>query len=109
MLDQKQRDCLLACNDCAAACHACVASCLAEAEPKPMVRCITLDMECADLCRLVATSLARGDEHSAELCLLCARVCQACGSECARHPMDHCQQCAEACMRCATACRVMAS
>ena len=76
---------------------------------KAMADCIALDMDCAAICRTAAGFMARGSELSPTLCRTCAEVCQACGDECLRHPMDHCQDCAQACHRCAEACRQMAA
>ena len=49
---QNLEECLKACFDCAAACTACADACLHE---KPdmlgmLVRCIDLDLDCADVC-----------------------------------------------------------
>ena len=44
-----------------------------------MARCISLDLECADLCQLAAASIARGGEHMKALCSLCIEVCKSCG------------------------------
>ncbi|MDI9730490.1 four-helix bundle copper-binding protein, partial [Stutzerimonas stutzeri] len=44
-----------------------------------------------------------------EFCALCAKICRACGEECAKHQMDHCQECAKACMKCAEECERMAA
>lgn len=107
MLSQSESKCFIECNECAGACLQCASACLDEEDIEPMVRCIRLDMECADICRLAAASIARGDEHMKAVCLLCADVCDVCGRECAKHAMDHCQRCAEICRRCADACRSM--
>lgn len=103
------RACIEACNACAVACDHCAAACLAEDNPKMMVRCIGLDMDCADICRLSAAFLARGSARAKQVCSLCADICEQCGEECARHQVDHCQQCAVACRRCADECRRMAA
>ena len=73
-----------------------------------MARCIALDLECADICRLAASSIARGGEHMQVICALCADACRGCAAECSMHDMAHCQRCAEACKRCADACLAMA-
>ena len=73
-----------------------------------MARCIALDMDCAQICRIAAAYMARRSEMTSELCRLCADVCEACGDECGKHQMDHCQECAQACRRCADECRRMA-
>jgi hypothetical protein len=108
MLNQIEKECLLACHECMVACLACASACLKEEDPKAMAHCIALDMECADVCRLAAASIARGDEHMKAVCLLCAQVCESCAAECAKHAMAHCQHCAGACRRCADACTSMA-
>jgi Domain of Unknown Function (DUF326) len=108
MAERRYAACIEACNACADACDYCAAACLAEEDPKPMARCIALDMDCAALCRLAASSMARDSENAQAICGLCAEICEACGGECATHDMDHCKACAEACRRCADECRRMA-
>jgi hypothetical protein len=108
MRNQSHKECLFACNECAAACLQCAAACLNEDDPKSMARCIALDLECADICRLAAASIARGGEHMQAICTLCALACESCAAECGKHAMEHCQKCAEACSRCAAACHTMA-
>lgn len=96
--------CLRACHECAIACLQCATACLREPDPKPMARCIALDLGCADLCHLAVASIARGDEQMTEICTLCAQACSRCAAECGKHDIDHCQRCAEACKRCADDC-----
>ena len=107
MLNPMHTEYLRTCNDCAAACLQCATLCLQEDNPKLMVNCILLDMECADMCRHTAQAIARGDAHLHAITVLCAIICEKCAAECANFDMDHCQYCAEACKRCAVACRSM--
>ena len=100
--------CIEACNACADACDHCATACLQEANPKPMARCVALDMDCAAICRTAAGFMARGSELAGEICAACAEVCETCGAECEKHEMQHCKECAEACRRCAQECRSMA-
>lgn len=109
MSHQKFKSCIDACYACAAACDHCATACLQEQDVKMMARCIALDMDCADVCRMAAAYMARGSELAKAICQLCAEVCQACGDECAKHQMGHCQECAQACHRCADECRRMAA
>lgn len=75
-----------------------------------LARCIKLDMDCAQICRLAAGYMARGSELAGMICNACADVCDACAEECEQHrQMEHCQRCADACRRCAAECRRMAS
>src|SRR5688500_7462841 len=101
--------CITACNDGAVACDRCAAECLTESDVAKMARCIQLDMDCAQICRLAVSYMCRGSEFAADLCDVCADICEACAQECAKHPMGHCQDCAKACRRCAEECRRMTS
>jgi hypothetical protein len=109
MAHQQFEACIDACNACAAACDHCAIACLQEPDPKAMARCIALDMDCAQICRLAAAFMARGSELAARICQVCAEVCDVCGEECAKHQTSHCQACAQACRECAEECRSMAS
>jgi hypothetical protein len=108
MAERRYAACIEACNACADACDHCACACLAEDDPKPMARCIALDMDCAALCRLAASYMARDSENAQALCALCSEICAACRGECSTHDMDHCKACAEACRRCEEECKRMA-
>lgn len=108
MAHQQYQSCIDACYECATACDHCATSCLQEQDVKMMARCIALDMDCAQICRLAASYMARGSEMASTICQVCADVCDACADECAKHQMGHCQECAQACRRCADECRRMA-
>ena len=94
---------------CVTACETCATMCLQEDDVKMMARCIALDMDCAQICRMAAAFMARDSEFAKRICALCAEICEACGEECAKHKPDHCQECAQACRRCAEECRRMAA
>jgi hypothetical protein len=104
-MDNQLQTCIDACHACAIACDHCAASCLQEEDVGMMTRCIALDTDCAQLCRLAAGFMARQSELTDILCETCAEVCEACGDECERHDMQHCRDCAEACRKCAEECR----
>jgi hypothetical protein len=91
------------------ACDQCAAACLSEKDVQQMARCIQLDMDCAQICRLAAGYMARGSEFASDVCNACAEICDTCAEECGKYQMAHCQRCAEACRRCADECRRMAS
>ena len=74
---EEYQDCIAACHACVVACNHCAACCLQEADVKPMVRCIGLDMDCAQACQLAIAFMAGGSEHVAAACKLCAEICQA--------------------------------
>lgn len=109
MAHEQYESCIDACYACALACDHCASACLREADARQLARCIALDIDCAAICRLAAGYMGRGSEFAQALCNTCARVCEACGEECAKHSaMEHCRQCAEACRRCAEEGRRMA-
>lgn len=108
MSHEQFQSCIDACNQCATACDHCAVSCLAKSSVQAMVRCIELDLDCAQVCRFAAGVMARGSQYAPETCELCANICEDCGEECAKHEVEHCQACAEACRCCAQECRRMA-
>ncbi|SRR5581483_5137695 len=109
MAHEEYQSCIQACYVCADACDHCASACLADSNASEMARCIQLDIDCAQICRLAAGYMARGSELAGVICGACADICQACAEECAQHDMQHCQACAEACRRCAEECRRVAS
>jgi hypothetical protein len=109
MSHEAMRSCIDSCNECALECEHCATACLNEEDVKMLTRCITLDLECAEICRTATIVMARGSDRAADFCQFCAEVCEECAQECERHQhMEHCRRCAEACRRCAEECRRMA-
>lgn len=97
--------------ECAQSCTACADACLAEDGVAELRRCITLDLDCADVCTTTARVLTRltDAEQSLRRSVLqaCVEACRLCGDECERHAEhhEHCRVCAESCRRCEQACR----
>lgn len=105
MAHEKNQELMNALNNCAAECNHCATACLDEEDVKMLTRCIKLDMDCADICQLTASYVARGSEHTNHLLKECAEICEACAEECEKHAhMEHCSKCAEACRHCAEVC-----
>jgi hypothetical protein len=102
--------CIDACFDCAQACTACADACLGEDMVADLRRCITLDLNCADICAATGAVLSRltGDDPGLTEAALtaCRDACRRCGEECESHAgmHEHCRICAEACRRCEQAC-----
>lgn len=104
--------CIEACDECAQACTQCADDCLGEeGAPGHLVRCIRLNMDCADVCMTTGRVVSRQTDRDAAvgraLLEACIAACRACGEECdthARHGMEHCAVCADHCRRCAAAC-----
>lgn len=107
-MEQINKQLLSALNECIAACNHCAASCLAEDDVTMMADCIRTDLDCADMCTLVAKFVARNSAHAQHVLDVCIEICDACAKECEKHAdhHEHCKQCAEACRKCAEACKV---
>ncbi len=103
----ENKKCIDACLKCAAICNHCAASCLQEPDPKMMVKCIQLDMETAAVCYAAVQLMSLGSNKAAELCRICAAICEECANECAKHKNVHCKECSEACHDCAAECKKM--
>lgn len=104
------KTCVDACVQCAAVCNHCASSCTPEEDVQMMARCIQLDMECAAICYATAQLMSPGSKKAKVLRRLCADLCEACETACAKHThMKHCQECAAACKACAEECRKMAT
>lgn len=105
--------CIRACFDCAQACTACADACLGEPDPKPLVQCIRLNLDCADLCdttgRIITRQTAFERQMVSAALHACATACRLCAEECERHAphMEHCRVCAEACRQCERACQAL--
>lgn len=99
--------------DCANACTQCADACLSEEDPRPLVKCIRLNLDCADVCAATSRVISRQTEYDANvtrpLLEACIAACRSCGDECERHApaMEHCRICAERCRACEQACRTL--
>jgi hypothetical protein len=100
---------------CADVCHACADACLGEEMVKELVRCIRLNLDCADVCNATAGLLSRMTEPDGmvlrgqlETCITACRVCR---EECEKHAgmHEHCRVCADECARCEQACQSLLS
>jgi len=106
MKDSRNNELINALSACANACNYCTTACLGEADVKMMVACIKLDIDCAAICSLTASFIARASVHGKHLLRECAELCDLCATECEKHThMQHCKDCAEACRACEKACK----
>ncbi len=87
-------------DDCARVCESDMTADLMEKDVKIMVRCVQLDIDCAEICALTSNYLSRNSEFAYPITGQCALVCDACAEECEKHPdMPHCVECARVCRR----------
>jgi hypothetical protein len=105
---------LKALSTCAETCTACADACLGEPEHlEHLRRCITTDLDCADVCGTTARVLVRQTETPNELVHAqlhaCILACQICAEECELHAdhHDHCRINAEACRYCQERCNFL--
>jgi hypothetical protein len=106
VLENKHQSLINILDDCVEACHSCATADLRENELKMMVRCVELDIDCAEICNLTSHYLSRNSEFSTPMAKQCAEICDACAEECEKHPeMPHCVECAKVCRKCAQECR----
>ena len=106
-------DAIAACFECSQVCTACADACLAEDMVVELRRCITLDLNCADICASAGRTLSRQTEYDAEvtrsILTACRDTCRRCAAECEQHASmhEHCRICADACRRCEQACEAL--
>jgi hypothetical protein len=105
MLNQTEIECVNACNDCVAACLQYATDPLNKHSTSNMNGCIIQDMECANICKLLSTSIAHGDLSMLKICALCADICEKCASQCSQYYMSYFQECIDSCITCAKKCR----
>jgi hypothetical protein len=102
--------CIDECFDCAATCTSCADACLGESDVPELVRCVRLNLDCADVCDATGRVVTRQTESDVGVVRAaleaCVVACRACAEECDRHAAhhDHCRVCAEVCRRCEQAC-----
>jgi hypothetical protein len=104
----KDENVIKALAECIAECNRCLTACLDEPEVGMLTRCIKLNMDCAEICALTITYIARDSEHTFQVRDECEEICLHCAHECEKHTnMEHCMVCAEVCRHCAEICRVL--
>lgn len=104
--NQKSAELIAILNECAATCRFCSVTSLNEETVKSMVSSIKSNLDCSEMCNLLASYLSRNSAHASHLLKECIEICEACATECEKHPhMDHCRECAETCRKCAEACK----
>jgi hypothetical protein len=105
-------ECIEACFDCAQWCSAGADACLGEEQVGHMRRCITMCLNCSDVCATTGRILSRQTEFEPAMARTTlqayAEACRLCAEECEHHAteinMEHCRVCADACRRCEEAC-----
>jgi hypothetical protein len=90
---------------CAAQCARCYSACQLEKDKEAFARCMMMDEDCEQICRLTGQVLERNSENAELFLKVCSEICGKCAVECEKHPkVEHCKQCAEVCRKCAEMC-----
>lgn len=99
---------------CAEACTSCADACLDEtARIEQLRRCISTNLDCADVCTAAARVLTRQTEPPNGLVQAqlhaCVLACQVCADECERFAsaLEYCRICALVCRRCQERCNFL--
>ncbi|NLE28219.1 MAG: four-helix bundle copper-binding protein [Phycisphaerae bacterium] len=100
---QAMLDCVNACFECSQICTVCADACLGEEHIQPLIRCIRLNQDCADICATTGRMLVR--LNCPDWAIIrsqlqaCTAACHKCGNECELHAQmhEHCKICLEAC------------
>lgn len=99
---------------CAETCTICADACLAESgHVERLRRCITTDLDCAEVCSTTRRVLLRQTDSPTELIHAqlhaCVVACQLCAEACEEHAgmHDHCRLCAETCRACQERCNFL--
>src|SRR5689334_11464611 len=105
---------LRALSTCAETCTACADACLGEPEHvEQLRRCISTDLDCADICTATTRVLMRQTDTPNEIVHAqlhaCIIACQVCAEECDAHAEmhDHCRIAGETCRFCQEKCNYL--
>jgi hypothetical protein len=109
MNEELTRACILACQKCAALCEQSAVACSLSQKVHSLQKPLELSIYCADMCRLTAAFLSRGELQSVRFCALCAEICEITALECEQHSEPACRACALAARECVEECRKIAS
>lgn len=110
-MDQREKmmQCIEDCLQCAGICAHCSAHCLGMGGEHASKRHQTIMRDCAEMCAVAASFMARQSEHATHVCKECAEICRQCGQSCERLAGGDktMTRCAQLCMRCADSCSAM--
>jgi hypothetical protein len=107
--DQAMEQCIQMCGRCAVICTKCSVHCLTMGGEHAGTKHQNIMRDCAEICGLAVSFMARESEHAAHVCGECAEICEACGDSCEGLGADDAMmsRCAEVCRECAETCRRM--
>jgi len=102
LIEERNKAAADALIECIQACHACNYRCCEGSAQ--MGACGRSCIDCATICEVVLTLLARDSRWAAQARQLCSEVCTSCAAECEEFDDEYCLACARACRACAESC-----
>jgi len=101
-------DCIQSCKDCHDICVDTAAYCLKMGGHHAAAKHMRLLLDCAQVCTTSEDYMLRDSAFYAQLCGVCADVCDGCAAACDRFSGDQqMEECVSACENCADACRAL--
>jgi hypothetical protein len=108
LLNEEMLACIADCQSCHVTCLSeAIGHCLREGGRHTEPAHFRLMLDCAEICHVAASFMARGSDYHVHICRECAAICRACAASCAR--LDDMEECVLACTRCAESCEKMAA
>lgn len=107
--------CIGALVECADTCTSCADACLGEEMVPSLTKCISVNLNCADICAVTARVLGRQTEVNPQILRVqleaSAVSCRVCAQECESHAEmhQHCRICRSVCQSCEKICRELIS
>ena len=108
MNDEAMNQCMKNCNECSEICMKTIMHCLQKGGDHASPEHIRLMMDCAEICKMSASFMARGSDHAGRIAEICAEICEKCAESCEAMADDsEMARCADICRQCAESCRSM--
>src|SRR5689334_13300677 len=85
---QELQDCIESCKDCHQICVDTAAYCLNVGGHHAAAKHMGLLLDCADICTTSEDFMLRDSKAYAQLCAVCADVCDSCAASCAQFTGD---------------------
>lgn len=110
-MENNMKAILEACLKCATECNRCYGECLKNNTGGNKHNCITTCKDCADICLLTASLVARNSKYANDLIAVCSKVCKECSETCKQSCEGEnscsveCLTCANTCAECAEICK----
>lgn len=109
-MNDEIQQCIKSCMECSQECMKTMMQCLEKGGDHAEPSHIKQLLDCAEICKLSASFMARDSIYAIRLCDLCAEICDGCAESCEAMADDEdMRKCAEVCRKCAEHCRNMAN